>query len=93
MFFLLLCERIGSPRFCRGLADAVDEASKIGGLELVISHHETMGLSNYCLVKLTLPVNGVALDVYPHLTSSTILNPEVVNASDIVLISASSLKT
>ena len=80
-----------------GLIDAVAEAirtSQTGGLPLVISHHKCMGRSNHGLVKRTLPMidgaRDVALDVYPYVASSTILNPEVVDDADTVLISASS---
>ncbi|MDP7652691.1 MAG: D-aminoacylase [Rhodospirillales bacterium] len=67
------------------VTESVEETLKIGrcaGARVVISHHKVMGRRNWGMTRQTLARieearagQPVALDVYPYVASSTVLNP------------------
>jgi N-acyl-D-amino-acid deacylase len=64
--------------------DSLDESFAVGrkaGVPVVISHHKTIGRANFGRTAATLPkiaaaiaAQGVGLDVYPYIASSTVLS-------------------
>jgi N-acyl-D-amino-acid deacylase len=78
------------------LEDSVEEALVIGrtaGTPVVLSHHKAAGVPNHGKTARTLPAidaarrhQRIALDVYPYVASSTVLNPERLGAATKVLI-------
>jgi N-acyl-D-amino-acid deacylase len=76
--------------------EAMEETFRIGaslGVAVVISHHKCVGKANHgrsvetlALIERTLPHQPVALDCYPYIASSTILQPSRAGQSTRVLV-------
>jgi len=78
------------------LEDSIEEALTIGReahLPVVLSHHKAAGVQNHGKTARTIPLieaarahQRIALDVYPYVASSTVLNAERLAAATKVLI-------
>ncbi len=78
------------------LEESIDEALTIGRearLPVVLSHHKAAGVANHGKTAATLPKidaarrdQPIALDVYPYIASSTVLNVERLAAATKVLV-------
>jgi N-acyl-D-amino-acid deacylase len=77
------------------VADSLDETFAIGraaGVPVVISHHKCTGIRNHGRTRETLAMiaaarerQAVALDVYPYIAGSTVLDTQRLNAERIIV--------
>jgi N-acyl-D-amino-acid deacylase len=83
------------------VVDALEETLEIGrtaGVRVVVSHHKVQGKGNWGRTKETLAIiekartdhdQRIALDVYPYVAASTVLNPKSVALAQRTIIASS----